>query len=218
MQLSRDLDVQHKTAWVLSHKIREAMSSETASEKLFGIVEVDGAWFGGSVKPENRVEDRKDRRLKEHQTGKRRSVVVMRQRRGRTLTTVVDHESDGVDIIFKTVIPGTEVHADEAGHWDVLATRYPTKRINHSLAYSDNGKNTNQAESFFSRLRLMVAGQHHHVSPQHLGAYARHAAFLEDHRAKDNGALAKRIIGLGLAAPVSRLWKGYWQRAEHNAS
>lgn len=33
---------------------------------------------------ENRKEDRKDRRLAEHQTGKRRCVVVMRERRGRT--------------------------------------------------------------------------------------------------------------------------------------
>ena len=29
LQLSRDLDVQYKTAFVLSHKIREAMASET---------------------------------------------------------------------------------------------------------------------------------------------------------------------------------------------
>jgi ISXO2-like transposase domain len=40
---------------------------------LFGEVEVDGAFFGGHIRPENRKEDRKDRRLSEHQTGKRRA-------------------------------------------------------------------------------------------------------------------------------------------------
>jgi hypothetical protein len=42
-----------------------------------GVVEVDGAYLGGKVRLENLVEDRKDRRLAENQSGKRRCVVVM---------------------------------------------------------------------------------------------------------------------------------------------
>ena len=53
LQLSRDLDVQYKTAFVLSHKFREAMATETADATLQGTVEVDGAYFGGHVKPAN---------------------------------------------------------------------------------------------------------------------------------------------------------------------
>ena len=53
LQLSRDLDVQYKTAFVLAHKLREAMASEMDDKKLSGIVEIDGAYFGGYVKPEN---------------------------------------------------------------------------------------------------------------------------------------------------------------------
>ncbi len=34
LQLARDLDCQHKTAWVLAHKIREAMAAETKGLKL----------------------------------------------------------------------------------------------------------------------------------------------------------------------------------------
>ncbi len=49
LQLSRDLDVQYKTAFVLSHKLREAMANEQASVGLNGIVEIDGAYFGGHV-------------------------------------------------------------------------------------------------------------------------------------------------------------------------
>jgi hypothetical protein len=33
-------------------------------------VEVDGAYFGGDVKPENHIDDQIDRRLAENQTGK----------------------------------------------------------------------------------------------------------------------------------------------------
>lgn len=212
LQLARDLDCQHKTAWVMAHKIREAMASETKGMTLSGVVEVDGGYFGGSIRPANLAVDRVDRRLAKHQTGKRRVVVVARERSGRTLALVTKQEADGVEIVKRVVAPGSTVHADEASHWDALHGLYETKRINHTVAYSLDGACTNQAESFLARLRRMVSGQHHHVSPRYLYQYASHAAWLEDHRRLDNGALTKRALGLALAHPVSRNWKGYWQR------
>ena len=53
LALSRDLDVQYKTASVLSHKIREAMAAEVETVKPSGTVEIDGAYFGGHIKPSN---------------------------------------------------------------------------------------------------------------------------------------------------------------------
>src|SRR3954468_7498455 len=47
LQLSRDLNCQYKTAFVLSHKLREAMAREAQDRTLSGTVEVDGAYFGG---------------------------------------------------------------------------------------------------------------------------------------------------------------------------
>jgi transposase-like protein len=54
LQLSRDLHCQYKTAFVLAHKIREAMAVETKGLKLTGEVEIDGAYFGGHVRPANK--------------------------------------------------------------------------------------------------------------------------------------------------------------------
>lgn len=88
LQVSRDLDCQYKTAFVLSHKLREAMTRENMNATLGGIVEVDGAYFGGYSKPANEKADRKDRRLSENQTGKRQVVVVARARGGRTPTFI----------------------------------------------------------------------------------------------------------------------------------
>src|SRR3546814_14104840 len=82
LQLSRDLDVQYKTAFVLSHKLREAMALEDAGQKLGGVVEVDGAYFGGYVKPTNHKEHRRDRRLLANKSGKRQSGVVVVARDG----------------------------------------------------------------------------------------------------------------------------------------
>lgn len=213
LQLARDLDCQHKTAFVLAHKIREAMAAETNGMKLSGTVEIDGAYFGGHVRPANKIEDRVDRRLAKHQTGTRRVVVAMRQRKGRTLTFVVRNEADGVYYANQYATPCAEIHADEAPHWDVLHERFKTLRINHSEAYSLDGVCTNQAESYFSRLRRMVEGQHHHVSPRYLHQYACEAAWKEDHRRLDNGSLATRAGRLAMLSPKSPNWSGYWQRA-----
>lgn len=214
LQLSRDLDCQAKSAFVLLHKFREALAAETKGLKLTGDVEIDGMHTGGSIRPANKVEDRIDRRLAKHQTGKRRVVIALRQRKGRTLTFVVRNEADGVFYANQYADMASRIHADEASHWDVLHERFVTLRINHSEAYSDGETCTNQAESFFSRLRRMVEGQHHHVSPQYLHQYATEAAWKEDHRRLDNGALTRRAVRLGLAHPKSKNWCGYWQRGE----
>jgi transposase-like protein len=211
LQLARDLGINPKSAFVLAHKIREGLARKTADERLSGEVEVDGAYFGGHVRPENRKEDRKDRRLAENQTGKRRVVVALRQRQGRTLTAVYQTEDESLPMIRERVADGSVILADEAAGWDQLHGWFTAKRINHSIAFMDEGVSTNMAESFFSRLRRMVGGQHHKVSGRWLHQYAAHAAWMEDHRRLDNGALAHRALGLALAARQSREWSGRWQ-------
>lgn len=214
VQLSRELGVQYKTAWVMAHKIREAMQDEVEGAKVSGEVEIDGMYVGGHIRPANRREDRIDRRKLRYQTGTRRVVVAVRARKGRTLTFVTRNEADGVDLVARNVLPGSIIYADEARHWDHLSRGYAMGRINHEEAYSDLcGTHTNNAESFFSRLRRMIRGQHHFVSPKYLHQYAVHAAWLEDHRRESNGDLTVRVVRNAMAAPVSREFAGYWQRA-----
>jgi len=212
LQLSRDLDVQYRTAFVMAHKLREAMGAAADRSKLEGQVEVDGAYFGGYVKPANEVENRRDRRLTENKSGKRQVVVIMRERGGRSLPFVCKSEAQGVKLVNEHVDPSATVHADEASHWDALGIRFRTMRINHSEAYSLDGACTNMAESFFSRIRRSEIGVHHHVAGKYLDAYANEMAWREDHRRVSNGEQFLTIVGAAMDHPVSRKWKGYWQR------
>jgi ribosomal protein L37AE/L43A len=132
LQLSRDLDCQYKTAFVLAHKLREAMATEDINATASGEVEIDGAYFGGYVKPANWKENCRDRRLARNQTDKRRVVIVVRERQGKTLTFVTRTEDASVPRIREIVLPGSIVHADEASHWDRLGAKFLTRRINHS--------------------------------------------------------------------------------------
>lgn len=215
LQLSRCAGLSYKTAFVLAHKLREALARETQGVTLKGTVEVDGAYFGGYVRPANARVDRIDRRLKAHRAETRRSVIALRQRDGRTLTGVSRYEAEGITFAQLRIAPGTKILADETPHWDMMEGAFNLERVNHSDAYSFlDGIHINGAESYFSRLRRMIRGQHHRVGAGRLHGYAAHAAWLEDHRRQSNGALLAQAIGNGLSAPVSRLWKGYWRRAE----
>lgn len=212
LQLSRDLDCQYKTAFVLAHKLREAMGAADKGAKVSGDVEIDGMYAGGYVKPTNYKRDRIDRRLAENQTGKRRVVIVARERGGKTLTFVTKSEAEGVRGLHDRIALGSTIYADEASHWDAFHARYVTKRVNHSEAYSHNGACTNQAESFFSRLRRAEIGTHHKIAGPYLAAYAAEMDWREDNRRLSNGEQYGLVVRATLAHPVSKAWKGYWQR------
>ena len=90
--------------------------------------------------------------------------------------------------------------------------KFLTKRINHEECYSDGEACTNAAESFFSRIRRAEIGVHHKLAGNYLGAYASEMAWREDNRRRSNGAQYLTVVGAALKHPVSRQWKGYWQR------
>ena len=64
------------------------------------------------------------------------------------------------------------IHADEGSGWADLHAGWDTRRTNRNVAILDEGVCTNQAESFFSRLRRAETGVHHHIAGPHLSSYA----------------------------------------------
>jgi ISXO2-like transposase domain len=201
LALSRDLDVQYKTAFVLAHKLREAMASEMKGKMVGGpdrVAEIDGGYFGGYVRPANLHENRRDLRLASNQSGKRKVVVVIREREGRTLPAVFRSESEALSFIVAKAAKGTELAADESTAWNSLQARFAMQRIDHQQAYSLNGVYTNGAEEFFSRMRRAEIGHHHHVAGPYLVRYAQEAAWREDHRRVDNGRQVQGVMALAL--------------------
>src|SRR6204780_3300630 len=230
----RDLDVQYKTAFVLAHKLREAMASSTKGSRIGGegrTAEIDGAYFGGHVRPENLAVDRIDRRLIENQSDKRQVVVAMRERGGSTLAQVFRAETDAVAAVRLRIAKGTTVHADESSAWNPLHAGFAMQRINHQDGYSIDGACTNGAESYFSRLRRGEVGHHHHIAGPYLVRYpssdhsielrskeplvslAQEAAWREDRRRVSNGEQVYGVVGLAMRCRPSVDFCGYWQRA-----
>jgi hypothetical protein len=216
LAFARDIDVQYKTAFVLAHKLREAMAASTKALRIGGdgrTAEVDGGYFGGHLRPENLAADRISRRLSEHQSGKRRVVVALRERGGRTLAQVFTIEADAVAAIRQRVAKGTRVHADESPAWNPLHASFAMQRVNHQDGFSIDGACTNGAESYFSRLRRGELG-HHHIAGPYLVRYAQEAAWREDRRRVSNGDQVFGVGGLAMRCRPSVDFGGYWQRAQ----
>src|SRR3954470_24402529 len=210
LQMSRDMNINPKSAFVLLHKLREAMGAEIAATgELSGEVEVDGAYFGSRIRPENRKADRRQQRNE----SKQQVIVVARERRGNARTWVVGKEADAVPMVRNAIKSGSTVHADEANAWNILHASLVTKRVNHSVEFlSEDGACTNQAESFFSRLRRSEFGIHHRICGRHLLAYSRECAWRENHRRQANGTHWDLITAAALAHPKSATWTNYWHR------
>ena len=215
LALSRDLNVSYKCAFVLLHKLREAMAEELKGRIVGGegkVAEVDGGYFGGYVKPANHKENRRDRRLLRNQNGKRKAVVIIRERNGNSIPAVFKSEAQATAFIASHVAKGTLVNADDAAGWNELNAHFEMKRINHEEAYSQDGACTNWAEEFFSRMRRAEIGHHHHIAGQYLLRYAQEASWREDNRRTSNGEQVQRLTGLAVKSGKSKEFTGYWQR------
>ena len=215
LAISRDLGLSYKSAFVLLHKLREAMAEEMRGRVVGGegkVAEVDGGYFGGYVRPANMKADRLDRRYTRNQSGKRKVVVIVRERGGNSVPAVFNSESRASAFIRARIAKGTTVHADEAAAWDHLHERFEVKRINHEQAYSLDGACTNWAEEYFRRLRRAEVGIHHHIAGAYLLRYAQESSWREDNRRVSNGDQVSRVAALAMKRGKSVDFSGYWQR------
>jgi hypothetical protein len=152
-----------------------------------------------------------------NQNGKRRVVVVIRERNGETLPAVFNGENASLKFIRERVAPGTILNADEATSWNELHALYAVNRINHQEVYSDGFACTNWAESFFSRMRRGEIGHHHHLSGAYLVGRAQEMAWREDHRRSASGDQFGVVVKLVTKNPPSIDFCGYWQRNQRAA-
>ena len=227
-QLSRDLNVQYKTAFTLAHKIRESLQIQKQLFPLSGEIHIDGTYVHSAPRPKNKKSERIDRRLKENANPHKRSILVMRSRyteqetvenpylvgAKKTLTfPILSENSQVVNKLATTYIKaGSRIHADEHSAYDELMIHYDLRRVNHQKEYrSDEGITNNLAESYFSRFTRMIIGTHHKISNKYLDNYANECAYREDNRRVDNLSLFNSTLGQCLATDNTTDWQGYWQ-------
>ena len=167
MKLHRDLGITQKSAWHMSHRVRECWND--ASERFTGEMEVDETYIGG--KEANKHEDRK-LRAGPGIVGKTAVVGVRDRATGRVNTEVVESTGKPTlqNFVVRHTIHSTTVYTDEASAYVGLPRRHET--VKHSVKeYVNDQAHTNGIESHWAMLKRGYIGVYHKMSPKHLGRY-----------------------------------------------
>ena len=165
-QLGRTLGVAYRTAWYLSHRIREAMGNDPLSgPTLVGVVEVDETLVGGKVKGKGRG-----------YKGNKAIVAGAIQRGGQVrLERIPDVQQETLHGFIGRVVKdeAEAIYTDELKSYLGIAdddTRHET--VNHSIEEWVVGDvHTNGIEGVWSLFKRSIVGTFHKMSRKHMDRY-----------------------------------------------
>ena len=176
-QLHRMLGITYKSAWFMTHRIREAMKADWTKTVLGGSgpVEADETFIG--TKP-----GAQKRRGYAHKN----AVLSLVERNGEVRSFHVPGVS------AKTLKPYLKYHidpeahlmTDDAGQYKILGPEFEKHEVVcHSQDEYVRGEvHTNTVEGFFSILKRGLVGIYQHVSVRHLQRYVTEFDFRYNHR------------------------------------
>lgn len=166
-QLHRMLGVTYKTAWFMTHRIREAMREGVFSPfgGPGGTVEVDETFIGKKKGEKVRYgyeHKHKVLALVDRETGRARSMVV------KDLNT-----KTVAPIVRQNVTRETRLMTDEARHYVKVGREYSDHQVvRHSAGeYGRGDAHTNTIEGFFSIFKRGMKGVYQHCGEKHLHRY-----------------------------------------------
>ena len=176
-QLERMLGVSYKTAWFMSHRIREAMN--VAPKEQLGLkapVEVDETYWG------NKGKHAPGARSFHHQM----KIVSLVERSGEKRSFHVASVNGATlrPIMKGMIAEKARLMTDQAGVYEKIGPEFKSHEVvNHTLKeYSRGDVTTNSVESSFALLKRGLIGTFHSVSEQHLQRYATEFDFRWNHR------------------------------------
>ena len=175
-QLHRTLGVTYKTAWFMTHRIREAMSDKRFTGQLGGsgsTVEVDETYWGTEKKAVKRAGMQHKMKVLSlvERNGQVRSFHVPRVN-AKTLKPILKEQIAFDSRVF-TDDYRVYRYMDFASHDSVAHTRGE---------YVRGDVHTNTVEGYFSILKRGLIGTFHHVGEQHLRRYVKEFDFRYNHR------------------------------------
>ncbi len=203
-QLHRTLGVTYKTAWFMSHRIREAF--KTSGGMLGGggkVVEVDETFYGNAT-PIKRIPGMR-KAVGGHAHKHKIFSLVERDGAVRSFHVANVDGKTLKPILMDQLKRDSHLMTDSASHYRNMKDKLflSHQMVNHLAGeYSKPSKtfkgsaHTNTVESFFGLLKRGLVGTYHHVSEAHLQRYCTEFDFRFTHRKttdtdRANAALAQ---------------------------
>jgi hypothetical protein len=186
-ELHRLLGVTYKSAWFLSHRIREAMKEDNLTP-MGGegqSVQADETYYGNSSK-----------RAKGYRKGHRHKagVIALVEPKGHARAFHVKSATAKTvrDILVTNVSRKSELHTDESRLYPETGKEFAAhKTVTHGGAgagtgiyVAKDGTTTNAAENFFGNFKRSMRGTYRFCGEQHLQRYLNEFQFRHNHRVK----------------------------------
>ncbi|MGE0152225.1 MAG: IS1595 family transposase [Reyranellaceae bacterium] len=174
-QLQRMIGCGLKTAWFLSHRIREAMADLDVNSSPKGgagkVVEVDETYVGGKEKNKHRK-----KRNSGNIGGTGKQIVWSLVERGGKVRSrhLADVSAQNLRPILKAQLDrDTALMTDGEGQYRLVGPMFARHEVvNHGIGeYVRGDAHTNTIEGYFSILKRGITGVYHHVSQEHLKRY-----------------------------------------------
>ena len=216
-QLHRTLGITLKSAWFLSHRVREAMRDDGSVDfgAGGGVVEVDETFIGHdkTIKPKRSKKGRgyahkhKVLSLVDRSTGRAKSMVVD-DLKAKTL----------IPILKKNIAKEATIYTDEASQYKSLARDFAAHDyVSHGKGeYVRGDTHTNTIEGYFSIFKRGMKGVYQHCAKKHLHRYAAEFEFRYSNRIANGiddsaraaavlrGSSGKRLTYSGIGAQDER--------------
>jgi len=181
-QLHRILGITLKSAWFMSHRIREAMK-DGSLDRLGGegkTIEADETYIGGKQRGRNLQGSR-------YGIADKMKVVALIERGGRARSIHVADVSREVvtQILDKHADRASHFMTDEAKHYRRVGKEFASHgRIHHAIGQygKPGGINTNTIEGYFSIFKRGMKGIYQHCSERHLQRYLAEFDFRYNNR------------------------------------
>lgn len=185
-QLHRMLGISLKSAWFMSHRIREAMRGGDLA--LFGmnggVVEVDETFIGHdkNIKPKG---EKRGRGF--HHKNKILSLVDRNSRQARSFVVDDVKASTLVPIILANLSREAKLMTDENSSYVVVGREFAAHNIVHHfqreyVSKVDSSVHTNTIEGFFSVFKRGMKGVYQHCAHNHLHRYVAEFDFRYNNR------------------------------------
>ena len=189
-QLQRRLGVTYKTAWFMSHRIREAMTT-TNPAPIGGegkVVEADEAYLGRVNTPIPSAHRAGRPYLKRKLHDQKRPIVALVERGGEVRVKHVPHVTAETirDTLVRNADRASRLHTDESRLYAKVGPEFAThERVFHAAGdYAHGAVTTNSAEGFFGVLKRGMKGVYQHCGEQHFQRYLNEFAFRHNNRSK----------------------------------
>jgi transposase-like protein len=186
-QLHRTLGVTLKTAWFMSHRVREAMRDGklTPMGGNGGIVEMDETYHGKRATPRD-VRTSGHPFLKSGKAAQKRAIVALVERGGKARSFHVENaDKSTVNLIAaKNIAKKARIHTDESRLYNDMAENFAEHQaIKHFIGeYVRGDVHTNTVENVFSVFKRGMKGTYQHCAEKHLHRYLAEFDFRYNNR------------------------------------